>query len=172
MASTVYTTRVPTPLGEVTLMSDGTHLTGLWFAGQKHFAAGLPDDALQADLPVFEQTTSWLSRYFRGEDPGPTPPLAPAGTAFQQRVWQALGTIPPGQLRTYGELARQLEDQERSPSSARAVGSAIARNPISVLIPCHRVVGKGGSLTGYAGGLDRKQWLLRREGVNLDAYAK
>lgn len=166
MQDPAYTTRIPSPLGEITLMADGEHLTGLWFQGQARYAAGMPLDARQADLPVFRQTQTWLARYFSGEDPGPLPPMAPRGTAFQRRVWQALAAIPPGETRTYGELANRLQD-EAGDASPRAVGGAVGRNPISVLIPCHRVVGRFGSLTGYAGGLERKQWLLNREGAAL-----
>lgn len=164
-APMTYTTRIPSPLGDITLMSDGEHLTGLWFVGQAHYGAGLPLDAVESSLPVFDHTQAWLTRYFRGEDPGTPPPLAPKGTPFQQRVWQMLSAIPPGQVRTYGDLARQLEAAQGAPTFARAVGAAVGRNPISILIPCHRVMGADGRLIGYAGGLDRKQWLLHREGA-------
>lgn len=161
-----YTTRCPSPLGTIALASDGAALTGLWFQGQRHYPAWL-DGALEADdLPIFEQTRQWLARYFAGRDPGPTPPLAPAGTAFQREVWALLGAIPYGQTRTYGDLAQALARRRGlTRMSARAVGGAVGRNPISILIPCHRVVGRSGGLTGYAGGLERKRALLALEGA-------
>ncbi len=147
------------PLGPITMASDGEHLTGLWFDGQAHFAESLAKEHQAAKLPVFDLTTQWLDAYFSGKDPGPLPPLAPGGSAFQARVWALLQRIPRGNTTTYGELAKLLG------SSARAVGGAVGRNPISILIPCHRVIGAGGRLTGYAGGLDKKTALLRLEGV-------
>ena len=153
-----YINRFPSPLGEMILASDGESLTGLWFLGQK-YAPPLSTDPEQADLPVFAQARAWLTAYFQGQDPGPTPPLAPAGTPFQQEVWRALCAIPYGQTRSYGQLAAALG----RPSAARAVGGACRRNPIWLMIPCHRVVGASGSLTGYAGGLERKKALLALE---------
>lgn len=153
----MYRKEIPSPLGTILLASDGSSLTGLWFAGQKH----LPDDSQweESVLPVFTQTEQWLSRYFAGENPNPREiPMAPAGSAFQQKVWQLLTQIPYGQLTTYGALAKQLDCR-----SAQAVGGAVGRNPISILIPCHRVVGQTGTLTGYAGGLEKKQFLLELE---------
>lgn len=242
-----YLYRCACPLGRLILASDGTALTGLWFADQKHFAASLPADAAAAArrlaeapdptpegagpaanglLPrpaasvpraaanpavfcaappdgqaartaafsapenrpaVFHQTEAWLDAYFAGRDPGAPPPLRPAGTPFQQAVWAALCRIPYGQTTSYGALARQLAEAPalhpgaaaggsryggpagpgtaasgRRPG-ARAVGSAVGRNPISILIPCHRVLAADGRLTGYAGGLDRKAALLALE---------
>ena len=144
---------IPSPLGDLTLASDGTSLVGLWLDGQKHFALRYPE------LPVFAQAEQWLNRYFRGESPSPAEiPLAPKGSEFQQRVWKLLLTIPYGETTTYGTIARQLGC--RSP---QAVGNAVGRNPISILIPCHRVLGSNGVLTGYAGGLDKKKHLLELE---------
>lgn len=155
----------PSPLGEMILASDGESLTGLWFLGQKH-APPLSTDPEQADLPVFAQARAWLAAYFQGKDPGPAPLLRPAGTPFQQAVWQLLLGIPYGRTTTYKALAGQLAGQRGLESmSAQAVGGAVGRNPISILIPCHRVMGSDGSLTGYAGGLDRKRALLELEGV-------
>ena len=155
-----YLTTLDSPLGELILASDGLALTGLWFRGQKHEGAGLSAETETRELPVFAETRHWLASYFAGREPDFTPPLAPRGSAFQRQVWQRLREIPRGQTITYGELAREL-----GCASARAVGQAVGRNPISLLIPCHRVLGTGGRLTGYAGGLARKEALLRLEGA-------
>lgn len=154
-----YTFSVASPLGPVTLASDGKALIGLWFDGQKHFASTLSSRREEKNLPVFDETRRWLDLYFHGRVPDYTPALAPRGTAFQQAVWEKLRAIPYGKTVTYGELARDL-----GCASPRAVGGAVGRNPISLLIPCHRVLGAGGRLTGYAGGLERKHWLLSLEG--------
>lgn len=148
------------PLGRIFLAADHIGLTGLWFEGQKYFPQGLPDPQNAAESPVLLQTKHWLDQYFSGQRPGAIPPLHLMGTPFQQDVWQILRTVPYGQTVTYGQLARQLG---RSCMSAQAVGSAIGRNPISILVPCHRVVGANGSLTGYAGGIARKIELLNLE---------
>lgn len=147
------------PLGPLTVAAEGGALTGLWLEGQKYFAAGLsPNACRQEDAPLFLALSHWLSGYFAGSrEPCPLP-LAPAGTPFQRQVWAALREIPYGTVVTYGDLARRLN------SSPRAVGGAVGRNPLSIVIPCHRVVGSGGSLTGYAGGIDRKRFLLELEG--------
>ena len=160
-----YTT-VSSPLGELLLSCGQAGLTGLWFAGQRHYAASLEGEGVLApEHPAFAAVQLWLERYFAGENPGPVPvPLAPAGTPFRRAVWARLRELPRGQTTTYGALAR---DMGLHPSSARAVGGAVARNPISILIPCHRVVGAGGGLTGYAGGLERKAALLRLEGAAI-----
>lgn len=150
------------PLGAITLASDGAALTGLWFDGQRHFPAALAD-AETCALPAFDETVRWLDRYFAGQIPDFMPPLRPAGTPFQRAVWAALREIPYGETVTYGDLARTLASRTGRAVSARAVGGAVGRNPISLLIPCHRVLGAGGALTGYAGGLERKQWLLDLE---------
>jgi len=155
------------PLGGITLASDGENLTGLWFDGQKYFAAGLPPVREVRDLPVFAQTRAWLDAYFCGETPASMPPLALSGTPFRRAVWDLLRQIPYGQVTTYRDLAAALARQQGlTAMAAQAVGAAVGRNPVSLLVPCHRVVGSNGSLTGYAGGLDKKLWLLRREGVD------
>ena len=161
------------PLGGITLASDGAALTGLWFDGQKHFGAHLPPDSpLREDLPVFQETRQWLGRYFQGQDLGPTPPLSPEGTPFQREVWALLSRIPYGQVTTYRALAQSVAQARGLPSmSAQAVGGAVGRNPISILIPCHRVVGSRGSLTGYAGGLEKKAALLSLERADLSRFA-
>lgn len=157
-------TQYPSPVGTLTLASDGESITGLWLEGQKYFEEGMPKDMpAQDDLPVFAMARSWLDRYFAGERPEPSElPLAPQGSAFRQSVWDILCEIPSGQTMTYGEIARKLNCK-----SAQAVGGAVGHNPISIIIPCHRVLGANGSLTGYAGGVDHKIWLLRHEGAKV-----
>lgn len=161
----LYTSHYASPLGRMTLVSDGTALVGLYFDGQKYFAEGLDAKRTQKNLPVFEEARRWLDVYFSGRKPDFTPPTAPAGTAFQQSVWEILRTIPYGQTVTYGAIARRIEQNTGRRMSAQAVGGAVGRNPISILIPCHRVIGADGSLTGYAGGIDKKERLLRWEGA-------
>ncbi len=156
------------PLGRLTLASDGESLTGLWLAGQKYYGATLGKDAVPRRLPVFEATAAWLDEYFQGGAPGAAPPLAPAGSAFRQEVWQILLAIPRGRVTTYGAIARALAARNGKTSfSAQAVGGAVGHNPISVIIPCHRVVGSDGSLTGYAGGVDKKMLLLQLEKADM-----
>lgn len=148
------------PIGTLLLTSNEGALTGVWMD-----AAAPLDALLGGDNPVLLRTRQWLDRYFRGENSPVDIPLAPAGTEFQRLIWKLLTAIPYGQTRTYGSIAREaaaLLGKERM--SAQAVGGAVGRNPISILIPCHRVVGADGQLVGYAGGLERKAWLLRREG--------
>ena len=159
----IFMTCYPSPVGRITLASDGEAITGLWFAGQKYFASSLPPDAQERpDLPVFRETTAWLDAYF-GEDPlPPLPLLRPQGTAFRQTVWEALLDIPYGVTMTYGGLAERLQ-YAGVYTSPRAVGGAVSHNPISILIPCHRVLGADGSLTGYAGGVEIKRFLLELE---------
>ena len=165
-----FTTHYSSPIGGITLASDGAALTGLWFDGQKHYAAtlaGIPVE--KPDIPVFVETRCWLDLYFSGKRPDFTPPLAPTGTPFQQKVWDILLNIPYGMTMTYGEIAKRIVETFHETSlhpphmSPQAVGGAVGHNPISLIIPCHRVVGADGSLTGYAGGLERKTWLLRLE---------
>ena len=150
------------PLGQITICCDGTALTAVTFAGQKYEALHIPADAIAGTHPVLAQTKLWLSSYFDGKVPDFLPPLTPKGTEFQQRVWKALLQIPYGETITYGVLAKKL-----SCKSAQAVGGAVGRNPISILIPCHRVVGANGSLTGYAGGMPKKEALLKLEKDHL-----
>ncbi|MBO4656123.1 MAG: methylated-DNA--[protein]-cysteine S-methyltransferase [Bacteroidales bacterium] len=210
-----YIAHYDSPLGGITLASDGIALTGLWFDGQKHFAATHASESMQSpDLPIFEQTRHWLDLYFAGHCPDFTPPLAPQGTPSQQKVWELLLAIPYGKTTTYGEIAQRvvetchgaslqgvtsqdallrdasshdevlqgasLQDvsmqdtslqetslqgtsQPKKRMSAQAIGGAVGRNPIAIIIPCHRVIGSNGSLTGYAGGLERKNYLLALE---------
>ncbi len=156
-----YTHHYLSALGWITLASDGDCLTGLWFDGQKHFACGLADPHTEKMLPVFAQTERWLDLYFSGSAPDFTPPLRLRGTDFRRRVWEYLLYVPYGRTVTYGQIASDL-----GCASARAVGGAVGRNPVSLIVPCHRVVGAEGSLTGYAGGVARKLWLLTLEGAD------
>ena len=159
-----YTHHYVSPLGGITMASDGEYLTGLWFDGQKYFADTLSVQHDEKDLDVFRRTDNWLDIYFSGKEPDFTPPLRMKGTEFRQEVWQILLTIPFGKTMTYGEIARILADRRGIKSmSAQAVGGAIGHNPISLIIPCHRVLGTNGALTGYAGGLEKKAWLLDME---------
>lgn len=159
-ATQYYYTRYQSPLGGITLSSDGEALTGLWFDGQKYYCESLPAarGVERGDLSVFAESLRWLDTYFSGGIPPSAPPLYIAGSDFRRRVCHALMTIPYGQTITYGELARRINVK-----SAQAVGGAVAHNPISLIVPCHRVVGSGGKLTGYAGGIERKRWLLQLE---------
>ena len=157
-------TQLSSPLGPLVLASNGQALTGLWLAGQRYFPAELPPR--REGLPLFAQAQAWLEAYFSGARPAWDLPLAPAGTAFQRLVWELLLEIPYGQTTTYGALARQAAARlGRDSMSSQAVGGAVGRNPISILIPCHRVLGADGGLVGYAGGVEKKRWLLRREGA-------
>ena len=157
-----YTAHYASPLGTVTLASDGVALVGLWFDEQKHFAATLDDEHKQQSLPVFEEARRWLDLYFSGREPDFLPPLAPKATPFRKKVWDVLLSIPYGKTMTYGEIAARI--------GKKSAAHAVAHNPISLLIPCHRVVGTSGSLTGYAGGIDKKLKLLELEGVTGDTY--
>jgi len=151
------------PIGEILLASDGEGITGLWFTGQKYDRTGLTDIVWvrPEDSAPLRQAKSWLEEYFSGNEPKIRVKLKPKGTKFQKSVWDELLTIPYGGTRSYGEIAAALDCK-----SPRAVGAAVGRNPISLLIPCHRAVGGNGSLTGYAGGLERKKFLLELEKSN------
>ena len=153
------------PLGGITMASDGQVLVGLWFDGQKFFADTLDKDHSECDdLPVFWETKRWLDCFFSGKAPDFTPLVRMRTTPFRRRVWEIMLTIPFGQTMTYAHIAEIIARERNIRSmSAQAVGGAVAHNSISLIIPCHRVVGTDGSLTGYAGGIDRKQWLLRME---------
>ena len=151
---------VGSPLGELTLAEEKGGIIGLWMQGQRYFP-DLPD-ARREPSPVLIQTEQWLKRYFDGRQPQIRElPLSPRGSPFRQEVWQLLCRIPYGQTTSYAALAGALAKNRGIPQmSAQAIGNAVGRNPISIIIPCHRVLGTGGQLTGYAGGLERKQWLL------------
>lgn len=165
-----YVTTCASPVGELTLASDGENLAGLWIQGQKYFGDTIPDTMTKKDdLPLFYAAKDWLDRYFSGEKPEISElPLRPIGGAFRQSVWRILCQIPYGEVTTYGAIAKKIAEQSgRKTMSSQAVGCAVGHNPISIIIPCHRVVGSGGSLTGYAGGIAKKIKLLELEGVDL-----
>ena len=166
----IYQGNSQTPIGKITMASDGTNLIGLWMDGQKYFCSTVKEEmAVQEDLPVFQKTRDWLERYFAGKKPAISElPLAPAGSDFRQEIWKMLCEIPYGEVTTYGALAKKMAEKlGRSRMSAQAVGGAVSHNPISIIIPCHRIVGTNGSLTGYAGGIDKKIRLLELEGVDM-----
>lgn len=167
MINEVYFTVVSSPVGKLTIASDGSDIVGLWIEGQKYFRARLPETAERSDsLPVFDRAKNWLNRYFNGDKPDPAElPLNPLGiSSFQKEVYSALLEIPYGATSTYGNIAKKLNETSRK-TSARAVGSAVGRNPVSIIIPCHRVLAADSSLCGYAAGLDKKRLLLKLEGV-------
>ena len=167
---TIWTQRYDSPLGGILLAADEIGLTGLWFDGQKYYADRLPAARTEQETPVLAETKRWLDRYFSGKRPEISVPFHFIGTAFQKEVWEILCTIPYGQTMTYGEIAQLLAKRRGiDHMSAQAVGGAVGHNEISILVPWHRVVGTGGSLTGYAGGIDRKVQLLTLEGVNMDS---
>ena len=163
-----YISKYNSPIGGITLASNGKKLTGLWFDGQKYFADNLPKEREEKELPIFIQTKKWLDIYFSGKAPDFTPPLSMDGISpFRKRVWEIMFAIPFGETMTYGEIAKQIEKESDKRVSAQAVGGAVGHNSISLVIPCHRVVGTNGSLTGYAGGIDKKVWLLKMEHADM-----
>lgn len=163
-----FTQHYQSPLGGILLAADETGLTGLWFNGEKYFADNLPAEHSDQETPVLAETRRWLDIYFTGKEPDFLPPLHPIGSAFRRSVWEILLQIPYGQTITYGDIARQLAAKQDLPKmSAQAVGGAVGHNEISIIIPCHRVVGTNGSLTGYAGGIDKKIKLLELEHADM-----
>lgn len=191
----IYTCKYKSPTGDILIASDEIGLTGLWFVGQKYFANTLPDESVanmnNSDQHIAEHMTDnqlsdktvpceneiiadtrrWLDIYFSGKNPDFTPPLHPTGSAFRQEVWQILLEIPYGKTMTYGEIAQRLEaTHSHTKMSAQAVGGAVGHNEISIIIPCHRVVGTSGSLTGYAGGIDKKIALLELEHTDMSHF--
>lgn len=170
-----YSVNYSSPVGEMTLACDEAgNLTGLWFTGQKYFLSTLPNALVtKEDMPTLVQTKNWLNRYFAGERPATSElPLAPAGSAFRQEVWTILCKIPYGEVTTYREISQKIAARRGlDHMSAQAVGGAVGHNPISVIIPCHRVIGANGSLTGYAGGLEKKIALLTHEGVPAERFS-
>lgn len=157
-----YIYHYESPIGMITMASDGETLIGLWFDGQKYFGDSLGEAYEEKMLPIFEQTINWLDIYFSGGIPDFTPALTMRTTEFRKNVWNIMLSIPYGETMTYGEIAKKLQSM-----SAQAVGGAVGHNSISLIIPCHRVVGSNGSLTGYAGGIDKKIKLLALEGIKL-----
>ncbi len=154
------------PLGPMTMASNGESLTGLWFEGQQHTNNRHDSNSIGKNLPVFELTCKWLDIYFSGGIPNFTPPLSFESTDFREAVWNILLTIPYGRTMTYGEIAERIAlEKGLKRMSAQAVGGAVAHNPVALIIPCHRVIGKYGRLTGYAAGLDKKEALLKLERI-------
>ncbi|AIC96023.1 Methylated-DNA--protein-cysteine methyltransferase [Shouchella lehensis G1] len=165
----MYRKVLETSLGAFTLASDGEQLTGLWLRGQKYEKQTIHPTAVEDnDLPLFLKVEEWLERYAQGEAPSIDFLLKPEGSTFRQEVWKHLLAIPYGEVETYGNIAKKMERSHGRAMSAQAVGGAVGHNPISILIPCHRVVGSNGSLTGYAGGIDMKKHLLTIEGVQMN----
>ena len=166
-----YLTEYESPVGKLTLASDGAAVCGLWLAGQKYHGDTVPGPLARDDAAGgFAELRGWLDAYFAGERPAVGDvPLAPIGSDFRQAVWRKLIAIPYGETTTYGRIAEELR-AERGKASALAVGGAVGHNPISIIIPCHRVVGADGSLTGYAGGITRKAWLLEHEGADMTRF--
>lgn len=163
-----YTSKYKNCLGEILLASDGEKLTGLWFLGQKYFADNLEKENIEKNLPIFQHTKKWLDIYFSGKLPNFTPPLAFENVSpFRKQVLEILLTIPFGKTSTYGQIAKQIEKKSGKKVSAQAVGGAVGHNPISLIIPCHRVLGSNSSLTGYAGGVDKKIELLKLEKIDI-----
>lgn len=177
----LYYTEYLSPVGVLTIVSPGDGIAGLWIEGQKYYFSTVSERPVRNDDPaVFGSVYKWLSRYFAGEKPSPKElKLVPGGSPFRQAVWRELCEIPYGAVTTYGTIARNLQAAKKSGSEngkgagfAQAVGGAVAHNPISIIIPCHRVIGANGSLTGYAGGIDKKRWLLEMEGVDKKILTK
>ena len=169
-----YSTKYLSPVGEYMIVSDGENIMGMWMVGQKYFAKNIKEDIVEkVELPIFTVVKNWLDRYFSGEKPAIFElPLLPKGSEFQQNVWDILCKISYGEVTTYGAIARNIASlYGKSRMSAQAVGGAVGHNPISVIIPCHRVIGYDGSLTGYAGGIDVKLKLLEHEGVDISTLS-
>ena len=167
-----YSSLYPSPVGEITLVCDekGEALVGLWVEGQKYFLSSLQSLPTAMDaLPIFCRVKDWLDRYFAGEKPVIAElKLAPMGGTFRQEVWAILRQIPYGQVMTYSEIGKRVAARRGlAGMSSQAVGGAVGHNPLSIIIPCHRVVGSRGSLTGYAAGIEKKIWLLEHEGVDM-----
>lgn len=166
-----YTSKYQSPVGKILLAADDIGLTGLWFDGEKYYALKLDKDHEEKEIPVFSDVKRWLDIYFSGRKPDFMPPIHMVGTPFQMEVWNILNTIPYGQTTTYGEIAKQIaEKRGLTRMSAQAVGGAVGHNEISLIVPCHRVIGTNGSLTGYAGGIDKKTYFLKLEGAFREEY--
>ncbi len=168
----IYTTFYSSPFGDMFLAQKDGALVGLWFEGQKYYSAAISEAVPKDDDKTLVKVKRWLDRYFAGQKPDAAElALAPAGSDFRQAVWAVLRKIPYGKTISYGDIARTLANRKGFEQvSARAVGGAVAHNPVSVIIPCHRVVGSDGKLTGYAGGIDKKIKILELEGVNMAMF--
>jgi len=168
-----YRTNYNSKLGKITIASDGENIVGLWFEGQKYFAGTIKENMFNnPDLEIFKQTKIWLDEYFAGQNPNfKKLPLKPYGNEFRHSVWEILCKIPYGKVTTYGAIARKIaEICGKDRMSAQAVGGAVGHNPVSIIIPCHRVVGSNGALTGYAGGIDTKIKLLKLEKADMSNF--
>lgn len=166
-----YTSQYHSPLGEILIAADDIGLTGLWFEGQKYYALHLDKENQEQETQILKDTKRWLDIYFSGQEPNFKLPLHFTGTDFQNEVWEILCSIPYGKTTTYGKIANILAKRKGlERMSAQAVGGAVGHNEISIIVPCHRVVGSQGSLTGYAGGIDKKISLLKLEKVNMDRF--
>lgn len=166
-----YITTYQSPLGEILLAADEIGITGLWFEGEKYYALNLDSDHKERETQLLSDAKNWLAIYFSGKEPDFMPPMHMLGTAFQKTVWEILRTIPYGETTTYGKIADQVAQKRGlKRMSSQAVGNAVGRNELSIFIPCHRVVGTNGSLTGYAGGIDKKIALLKLEGAYNDTF--
>lgn len=163
-----YINKINTKIGPITLASDGESLTGLWIDGQKYYAISIKGEVIEKDLEIFKETRKWLKEYFEGKNPKINLKLKLEGSNFRKDVWDILLKIPYGSVITYGDIAKELEKKYKRKMSAQAVGGAVGHNPISIIVPCHRVVGTNGSLTGYAGGINKKVELLKLENINMD----
>ena len=159
--SMYYSTDYSSPIGEMIIASDGEAVCGAWFYGQKHFKSTVDDCIVNDDLAIFKKVIRWFDEYFSGKNPEINFEVKPEGSEFRREVWKILSEIPYGETLTYGEIASRISPK----MSAQAVGGAVGHNPISIIIPCHRVLGAKGKLTGYAGGIDRKVELLKLEGI-------
>ena len=155
------------PVGKITIASDGENLTGLWIEGQKHFGFKTKDKGEVKSVSVLRETKMWLEIYFSGKEPNFKPKIKFEGSEFQVKVWKILEKIPYGETVTYGQIAKQLAGDSQKKMSAQAVGGAVGRNPISIIVPCHRVIGAKNKLTGYDGGIEKKIFLLNLEGINI-----
>lgn len=166
-----YINHYHSPIGDILLSADSIGLTGLWFEGQKYYALYLDKDHEEKELPIFADTKRWLDIYFSGKEPDFSLPLHFTGTEFQNEVWEILASIPYGKTMTYGEIAQKIAaNRGLKRTSAQAVGGAVGHNEISIIVPCHRVVGTNGSLTGYAGGIEKKIALLTLENVDMQSF--
>ena len=168
-----YSSTYSSPIGLLTLASDGTNLLGVWVEGQRYFAKTITGDMTQKDdLKLFTNTKKWLDNYFAGKQPSHAKlPLAPAGSDFRQSVWKILCEIPYAETTTYGAIARRVaKEMGRANMSSQAIGGAVGHNPITIIIPCHRVVGSDGSLTGFASGISKKIVFLELEGVDIHSF--